>query len=153
MPLPDGYQQRGATIRDTRRIRRLEKRIFPKDAYPLIEIFLLLISPVTHNTVILSYGEEELAGFLSVSKPLLDRPVWIITIGVAPEHQHRGLGTFLMQYAEHQFSPGRIRLTVRAGNHPAISLYEKLGYHLLRRQRGYYFDGEDGLIMEKDLSR
>jgi ribosomal protein S18 acetylase RimI-like enzyme len=38
---------------------------------------------------------------------------------------------------------------VRESNAPAIALYEKFGYGLVRREARYYNDGETGLLMEK----
>jgi ribosomal protein S18 acetylase RimI-like enzyme len=38
---------------------------------------------------------------------------------------------------------------VRSGNRRAIALYERLGYRWCGTHRGYYRNGEDGLIMQK----
>ena len=40
-----------------------------------------------------------------------------------------------------------IYLEVRVSNFPAINLYRKLGYEVVRRIRGYYADGEDAYVM------
>jgi len=42
-------------------------------------------------------------------------------------------------------------LEVRVSNKPAISLYEKLGFKVLRVIRGYYSDGEDAYVMGRQL--
>jgi ribosomal-protein-alanine N-acetyltransferase len=42
-------------------------------------------------------------------------------------------------------------LEVRAGNKAAISLYHKLGFAEVGKRKAYYSDGEDALLMQKDL--
>jgi ribosomal protein S18 acetylase RimI-like enzyme len=143
------YELARANLRDSVRIRRFEKLIFPKDAYPLLEIWMLFLTPRIHNFKVLS-PEGHLAGFLSLSRPWLARqPAWVITVGVHPDHQRCGIGRFMLQWAERYFELERVRLTVRASNDPAIALYEQIGYCQITRRRRYYLDGEDGLIMEK----
>lgn len=44
-----------------------------------------------------------------------------------------------------------VKLEVRVGNEPARSLYEDFGFEALRRVPRYYDDGEDALIMVRDL--
>jgi ribosomal-protein-alanine N-acetyltransferase len=45
-----------------------------------------------------------------------------------------------------------LKLTVRISNQGAIAMYEKLGYRTTDIWRGYYNDGEDGLVMTKRQS-
>jgi len=43
-------------------------------------------------------------------------------------------------------------LEVRPGNAPAVALYGSLGFQVIGRRSGYYFDtGEDALVMEARL--
>ena len=44
-----------------------------------------------------------------------------------------------------------IKLTVRVSNQGAITMYEKMGYRTIDIWRGYYNDGEDGLVMTKKV--
>ncbi|MFP4322905.1 MAG: GNAT family N-acetyltransferase, partial [Anaerolineales bacterium] len=91
-----------------------------------------------------------LMGVVSLSKPFLPQAsAWVITLGVARDFRRQGLGNRLLHEAEKRTTAPRIRLTVRASNGPAIDLYLKAGYALLRQATRYYPDGEDGLIMEK----
>lgn len=137
-----------AKLRDVWRVRRLEKAIFPKDAFPLVEIVMLFLVPRI-QTIKAIDTNGKMAAFLAISRNFGGYPVWIITIGVAERYQRRGLGRQLMQWIEDTIDPARIRLTVRASNIPAISLYEQMGYIQVERRRRYYNDGEDGLVMEK----
>ena len=44
-------------------------------------------------------------------------------------------------------------LEVRPTNVEALTLYESLGFRVIGRRKGYYFDtGEDALVMEARLS-
>ena len=44
-------------------------------------------------------------------------------------------------------------LEVRPSNSEALSLYEGLGFHVIGRRKGYYFDtGEDALLMQANLN-
>lgn len=45
----------------------------------------------------------------------------------------------------------RVYLEVEASNQRAILFYEKAGFRLLRRNKGYYSNGEDALMMELTL--
>jgi ribosomal-protein-alanine N-acetyltransferase len=146
----NGYRVARATPLDVRRLRRLEREVFPKDAYSLLELTLLTLTPYIRNYKILA-PDGNLVGFVSGSPSLSGNPGWIITLGIAAAYQRQGLGRFLLGWCESRLNAQRIRLTVRAGNLPAIGLYEQCGYVHVRRRLRYYPDGEDGLEMEKGL--
>jgi ribosomal protein S18 acetylase RimI-like enzyme len=42
-------------------------------------------------------------------------------------------------------------LEVRSSNSAAISLYHRYGFHKLYLRPAYYSDGEDAIVMKKDL--
>ncbi|MFB2880794.1 ribosomal protein S18-alanine N-acetyltransferase [Floridanema aerugineum] len=75
----------------------------------------------------------------------------ITIVAVSPEYQHQGLGqAMLLALLSRARQRGleRATLEVKASNQPAISLYEKFGFKLAGRRRGYYQDtGEDALIL------
>jgi len=138
-------------IWDVRRIHRLEKAIFPRDAYSVFTLALLFLLPNVHNFNLTAPGDK-LAGFVSLSHALDKRVGWVVTIGIAPEFQRQGLGSFLLAWSEDWVDVPHLRLTVRVSNTPAINLYEKAGYDHVRRSRNYYGD-EDGFVMEKQLKK
>lgn len=144
------YRIQRATILDLWKIYRLEREIFPKDAYPLIEILLLLVVPGVRNHKVLA-PDGGFAGFVSASWGTHHIAAEIITLGIATAHQHQGLGRCLLAYAESKIKGGRVQLSVRVSNHGAIALYQNTGYVTIRRRQRYYRDGEDGYIMEKLL--
>jgi ribosomal-protein-alanine N-acetyltransferase len=78
----------------------------------------------------------------------------VTTVGVARAHQGKGYGMALMlQLIELAYEHGSrwMTLEVRASNYGAMALYEKLGFKVIGRRRGYYTDdGEDAIVMWSD---
>lgn len=76
---------------------------------------------------------------------------WVQTLGVAPPYQRQGLGTALLGdlLAEaRRRQVETVALEVRADNAPAQQLYERHGFTVEGRRRGYYQpSGVDALIM------
>ncbi len=74
------------------------------------------------------------------------RHVGTLGIGLVPRARHRGLGRALLAAAiAGAWAKGltRIELTVRADNHNARALYERMGFEHEGRQRGsFQVDGE-----------
>jgi len=78
----------------------------------------------------------------------------IITIDVAPEAQHSGVGTLLMTFAEAELKQAGcdyVSLEVAVDNEPALRFYKKRGYSVLKVLPRYYLDSIDGLLMGKKL--
>jgi len=61
----------------------------------------------------------------------------ILTIGVIPEVQAQGIGTFLLGTML-QESVEVVFLDVAADNDPAIKLYKRAGFEVVGRRPGYY---------------
>ncbi len=138
------------SIGDIRAIYQLERAIFPKDAYSYPDLAALLLMPRMVNRKIVQPESGELLGFIAVADVWWRRnPAWVITLGVGQAHQNQGIGRRLLLAVEDELHAQRIRLTVRRANHPALHLYQRVGYTLLHVIPHYYRDGEDGLVMEK----
>jgi ribosomal protein S18 acetylase RimI-like enzyme len=78
----------------------------------------------------------------------------IITLDVAPESQHRGLGTLLLTGAEDELRKADcdyVSLETAVNNEPALRFYKKHGYSVLRALPRYYLNSIDGLLMGKKL--
>ena len=75
----------------------------------------------------------------------------ITTVAVAGEHQRKGIGRRLMVELLNRAKARHMAcstLEVRAGNVPAIRLYEDLGYVSTARRKAYYPDNqEDAIVM------
>ncbi len=75
----------------------------------------------------------------------------ICTIAVRPQWQGQGLGELLLVSLLEQgmrLGAGRATLEVRVSNSSARALYEKYGFQIISRRKGYYTDNkEDAYIM------
>lgn len=150
-PAALGYRLARATLHDLRAVHRLERVIFPYDAYTYPDLVVLFLFPGVRNLKVVA-PDGSLAGFVSAGPARVRRRGWIITLGVAPEHQRRGIGRWLLHAAEQRLGRPEMRLTVRASNTPAITLYKQVGYTLIERKPGYYRNGETGLVMERKIN-
>lgn len=72
---------------------------------------------------------------------------------LVPSHaRRRGVGTALMQ-AIHEHALGQaVWLEVRAGNESAQQFYMGLGYEQIGLRARYYRDGEDAILMSRELA-
>ena len=81
--------------------------------------------------------------------------IHITNVAVDRAQRRRGIGRFLLtQTLENARRRGvrTVFLEVRPTNTEARGLYEALGFHVIGRRKGYYFDtGEDALVMEAEL--
>ncbi|MDK2383626.1 MAG: N-acetyltransferase, partial [Candidatus Korarchaeota archaeon] len=79
----------------------------------------------------------------------------IVSVAVLETHRRRGLGTRLMLAAmndlKRSYGAAEAYLEVRVSNLPAIRLYEKLGFRVVRRVPMYYLDGGDAYVMAREL--
>ncbi len=78
----------------------------------------------------------------------------ITTFAIHPAYRRKGFGEKLFTYAlSYALSQGckEVLLEVRVSNFVAQHLYRKLGFRAVGRRRGYYTDGEDAIVMKKDL--
>lgn len=99
-----------------------------------------------------AYCEEKLVGFLCV-RGAADQ-YEITNLSVEPGHTRQGIGRALLQQALKQLKTlGATQLTleVNAVNQPARALYESCGLMVLGVRKKFYPDGNDALIMGKNL--
>ena len=79
----------------------------------------------------------------------------ILTVGVVPQSRRRGIGARLLDaLVEHARDRGvrDVFLEVRVDNDAAQRLYERDGFTVLGRRRGYYDNGRlDAVVMRREL--
>lgn len=138
-----------ATWRDLNGLRHLEQICFPQDAWPLWD----LIGVLTFSNVfrIKATAKGQMVGFIAADLHRSENLAWIATVGVLPEYRRQGIGSALLVTVEEQIGVSSIRLSVRVSNRPALNLYDRLGYHRYGTWPHYYADGEDALVLEKNL--
>jgi [ribosomal protein S18]-alanine N-acetyltransferase len=138
-----------ASILDLNALRKLERESFSRDAWSLFDLIAVLTFP---DVIRLKAVENtEMVGFIAGDPRPRDGWGWVATIAVDPRYQRRGIGRALLHECERQLGVPRSRLTVRLSNQAAISMYEKAGYITVDVWKAYYNDGEDALVMEKNL--
>lgn len=78
----------------------------------------------------------------------------LLRVAVLPEARRRGLARRLLEGALRSLAgQGRpaCYLEVRAGNRPALALYRSLSFRELNLRKGYYSNGEDALVLGRQL--
>jgi len=76
----------------------------------------------------------------------------ILSVGVVPEAQAQGIGTFLIGTMG-QEAPEVIFLDVASDNEPALKLYQRAGFEVVGRRPGYYKRSDGGVIDSLTMKR
>jgi ribosomal-protein-alanine N-acetyltransferase len=136
---------------------RIERRTFDRPwTHATFEAFL--DSPgflVLENPAGTAIGEG-IAGYVVAETVAMrgDRFGHVKDLAVKPELQGAGRGRRLLDGALSilaGYGVKRVRLEVRPSNERAIALYESAGFAHLARHEGYYPDGEDALLMAREV--
>jgi ribosomal-protein-alanine N-acetyltransferase len=136
-----------ASIRDLNALRKLERICFEKDAWPLFDLIAVLTFPGVIR--LKAVADDQMVGFVAGDPRPSQGFSWIATIAVLPGYRRQGIGRALLHACEAELKTPRIRLSVRASNQEAITLYEQQEYRTTDIWKGYYNDGEDAIVMEK----
>lgn len=106
-----------------------------------------------HHTMLL---DEQVVGYFYAQNVVGE--VTLLNIAITADKQGMGLGKQLLQFlikrAEEQEAES-LWLEVRESNHPAIMLYQALGFNEIDRRTNYYptrTGKEDAIIMSSYLS-
>ncbi len=79
----------------------------------------------------------------------------VVSVAVRERYRRRGIATSLlleaMKRSKEIYDATECFLEVRVSNDPAIRLYDKLGFYKVKRNYGYYMDGEDAWVMALSL--
>lgn len=80
----------------------------------------------------------------------------IVSIAVLPEYRRQGVGKEVINQATRgmaEYGATECYLEVRTTNEPAVNLYKKLGFEIVRRISGYYYDGADAYVLARKLEK
>ena len=114
-------------------------------------------------TFIVAEEKNKIAGYImcriEVGLPNLGhlsliRKGHVVSIAVLPQYRRKGIGQALMVQALKNMEKYKAKecfLEVRVSNTPAINLYKKLGFTVVRTIHSYYVDGEDAYVMARKL--
>ena len=141
---------RPMTMDDLTTIVTLEKRIFT-DPWPKSSFEAELISKKYSFPLVMELYNRIVAYAI----------VWhffgelhIANIAVHPDYRRMGLGKMFLEYILEKFGEAEFAfLEVRQSNIAAIKLYQSFGFKVLSIRKQYYHDGEDALVMVKDLRK
>lgn len=97
---------------------------------------------------------EQIVGFLIVRCAASE--LEILNVAIAQEFRRTGIATALLAHClkeSSQQGARKVFLEVRESNHPAISLYQRIGFHISGRRNQYYQDpsSENAVLMARDL--
>lgn len=112
--------------------------------------------PKTRYFLVAIDGENQIVGYAGVLVVAPGVEADVLTVGVLPEHQKKGIATSFMaeleKWAKEKGAPAMM-LEVAIENAPAIALYEKLGYTNISTRRDYYGPALDAFVMRKELAK
>jgi [ribosomal protein S18]-alanine N-acetyltransferase len=94
-----------------------------------------------------------IAGFI-IAHPAQGKAGRILTLDIVPAARRLGLASLLMRECEHRlrsFGCTEVYLETAVNNGPALRLYRKLGYQILRTLPDYYARSLDAFLMGKGL--
>ena len=113
-------------------------------------MFLSIMSTLNSRSIV--YEIDKIIGYgIAI---LHKDTVHIANVAVRKEYRYQGIGSEILSYLLHfgvSLGKKKAVLEVRPSNLPAISLYEKFGFYKAGIEKRYYPDGEDAVIMEKEI--
>ena len=145
------FRFRAAEVRDFQAIAAIESASLPWAAHWTSESYLC--PPGGERWACVAEGESGIAGFVLARWAGGD---WeILNLAVDPAARRQGVGRALVMLALHEGctrGAERAYLEVRESNAPALAFYQRLGFHITGRRRGYYAEPvEDAILMTQTL--
>lgn len=128
----------------------MEQECFPKEPWTFKMLASSFESEAFHGVVAEDGGEVVGYGGLTVAADVAD----VENVAVTEPFRHSGVGTeiidALLKVAAKQ-GVKKVFLEVRVSNSVALKLYLKCGFAGVYARTRYYSDGEDCLVMVKEL--
>ena len=142
------YEIINASEKHVEQLEQLEKVCF---SMPWTRDFLISQLPDDRHIFIAAADGEKVLGYVGMMY-VIDEG-YISNVAVAPEYRRQGIADALILELIDRckiLKLSFVTLEVRAGNSPAISLYEKHGFSPVGRRKNYYdFPKEDAILMTK----
>lgn len=133
---------------DIETIAGLEKQIF-KDAWTYGQLLSETDGQKYKFPIVLEV-KKQIAGYACVWA--FADEVHINNFAIVPDFRQKGLGIKLIRFILGSFKRYKqVFLEVRESNLAAINLYKKAGFGEFFRWEKYYSDGEDALVLRKNL--
>lgn len=142
--------------KDLRKIIKLEKKIFKKNAFSKN-----LLRKLTQQNLIFHKIESDglfkkLLGFIIVIRDMKNRAN-LINFVINPKYQGKGYGSFLLNNTlkiiqSKSKEIKKIILNVNIDNINAIRLYKKFDFQIVSKIEKYYQNGDAAYLMELNLT-
>lgn len=143
---------RKATIKDIDEIMEIEKGSFDwYDIFPK-NLFQQYLKEYNDGFYVALDQFESIVGYAILAEK--NRYGYVLSIAVHPKNRNKGVAVLLMNFLESKSkekSFKKLNLDVRVDNRPAIAVYRKLGFVEIGIKIGFYGDGTNAIIMEKNL--
>lgn len=136
---------RTACPADAAAVSTLEAELFGPDAWSPALVEGELAHPLRRSVVAVAADAVVGYAIVSVAADTAD----LHRIGVGGRHRRRGVAAALLRALDLDDYP-RVLLEVRVDNVPAVTLYEQHGFRVIGTRRGYYADGGDAVLMQRD---
>ncbi len=143
---------RRATPQDLRLVHHLERACFGRRSFSRQHIAHVLQDGESATYLYYEDGTPVACLMLHDEREALR----VVSVGVHPKWQRRGIGQRLMALAEDEArarGAKEVRLEVSTSNRPAVDFYRALGYDAQGLIPHYYSWGEDAYVMVKSLAR
>lgn len=96
-------------------------------------------------------------GWSKRGKLMPTRLTHIVSIAVMKDYRRKGIAENLikksMKKGREKYGASEVYLEVRVSNEPAVNLYLKLDFEKVKRNYGYYMNGEDAWVMASGLDK
>jgi ribosomal-protein-alanine N-acetyltransferase len=136
-------------ISDLNEVMEIEKTSFK---LPWKKAFFLYDMNRPHAFCLVAKENSRLVGYLIAWK--IEEQLHLANIAAHPDERRKGIGSQLLKTILEigkEVNCNNIFLEVRESNIPAQNFYRKFGFVHTITQKQYYHDGEDALILEKEL--
>jgi len=153
----DGFRIRGFRSDDLDRVMNINVECLPENYSKFFYRDLYRRFPETFivaevDGVIQGYIMCRIERGLSKFKGLrAARLCHVVSVAVREPYRRRGVATAVLRTAmdngRDAYDASECYLEVRISNEPAVVLYESLGFNRVKRNYGYYMDGEDAWVM------
>lgn len=135
---------------DLTRVYEIETKSFKDPYHPL---FLLNLYEAYHDSFFVAERNCLVVGYVIFR--ILGGKGHILALATDPRYRKRGIGRTLMEHIINYLRERGIReawLEVRISNKSAIEFYKRMGFKEVGVTSSYYSDGEDAVILSKDLN-
>jgi len=156
-----GFTIRTFTVSDLERVMHINTKCLPEN---YSSYFYKDIYTKYPDTFLVAEMDGELQGYIMcrIEKGWSKRGrlsparlAHVVSVAVMENYRRKGIGNDLINEAmargRRVYDCSEGYLEVRVGNEPAVNLYGKLGFTKVKRNYGYYLDGEDAWVMATPL--